>query len=143
MKKLFLIFVFVFVAFLNISAQTKSASPNSQIIKSSAAYAEVLLRKAELKAEVESLLESYTEDYPKLKESRHELMVLQKDLDKMLAQKDASMMSQPLGKLIVKRASLDTDLWVLQNKYGAEHPEVKRARRKLESFNEAIQEIMP
>lgn len=143
MKKLFLIFVFVFVAFLNIPAQTKSASPNSQIIKSSAAYAEVLLRKAELKAEVESLLESYTEDYPKLKESRHELMVLQKDLDKMLAQKDASMMSQPLGKLIVKRASLDTDLWVLQNKYGAEHPEVKRARRKLESFNEAIQEIMP
>lgn len=125
-----------------LDAGTKSVSSN-QSIKSSPAYAEILLRKTELDADVESLLESYTEDFPKLKESRYELSLIQKDLDKLLTQTDASKLTLALGKLLVRRASLNTDLWALQSKYGAEHPEVKRAKRKVLSFDNAIKEILP
>lgn len=142
MKRLSLIFIALTLG-LSIFAQSKSSSPSNQAIKSSSAYAEILLRKTELDSEVESLLESYTEDFPKLKESRYELGLIQKDLDKILAQTDVSKLTLALGKMLVRRATLNTNLWALQTKYGAEHPEVKRAKRKVLSFDNAVKEIMP
>lgn len=112
-------------------------------MKSSAAYAELLLRRVELQSEVESLLESYTENFPKVRESRYELSLLQKDFDKLLTQTNSAKLTQALGKLLIKRAEVNTDLWVLQSRLSAEHPDVKRARRKAEIFDSAIKEIMP
>jgi uncharacterized protein involved in exopolysaccharide biosynthesis len=89
------------------------------------------------------LLTSYTEDFPKIKESKFELILIQKELQTLLAQTDASKLSLALGKLMVRRASLSTDVWVLQTKYGDDHPEVKRAKRKVLSFDNAIKEILP
>lgn len=143
MKRLFFVSVIFLTLSLSVFAQSKSLSPSNQAVKSSPAYAEVLLRKTELDSEVESLLESYTEDFPKLKESRYELSLIQKDLDKVLTQTDVSKLTLALGKLLVRRAELNTDLWALQTKYGTEHPEVKRAKRKVLSFDNAVKEIMP
>lgn len=125
-------------------SQTKSnASLNTTSIKSTSAYAEVLLRKTELEADVESFLVSYTEDYPKLKEARYELALIQKDLAKLLSQTDAAKLTLALGKLMVRKNQLETDFWALQNQYGKEHPEVKRAERKVTIFRNAIKEILP
>lgn len=143
MKNFFFLTAFFLTFNLTIFAQQKPSNAYSRQIKSSAAYAEILLRKAELQSEVESFLESYTEDFPKVKESRYELGLIQKDADKLLAQTDVSKLTQALGKLLVRRAELSTDLWTLQNRLGADHPEVKRARRKVESFDNAVKEIMP
>lgn len=142
MKRLLLVTAIFLMLGLNALAQQKPSNA-SLPVKSSAAYAEVLLRKAELQSEVESLLESYTEEFPKVKESRYELGLLQKDFDKLLTQTDISKLTSALGKLLVRRAELNTDLWVLQTRFGAEHPEVKRARRKAEIFDSAVKEIMP
>ena len=120
-----------------------STNPSSQAVKSSPAYAEILLRKTELESDVESLLISYTEDFPKIKESKFELSLMLKELQTLLAQTDASKLSLALGKLMVRRAALSTDVWVLQTKYGDDHPEVKRAKRKVLSFDNAIKEILP
>lgn len=140
MKYLFIL-ITVVTLHISVSAQTKTSL--NQNIKSSAAYAEILLRKTELDSEVESLSESYTEDFPKLKESRYELSLVQKDLEKLLSQTDDSKLTLALGKLLVRRATLNTDLWALQNKYDANNPEVKRAKRKVLSFDNAVKEIMP
>lgn len=142
MKNFFLSAAILLMLGLSVFAQQKPSNANQQI-KSSAAYAEVLLRKAELQAEIESLLESYTEEFPKVKESRYEFGLLQKDIEKLSAQTDVSKLTQALGKLIVRRAELNTNLWVLQNRLGAEHPEVKRAQRKAAGFDSAVKEIMP
>lgn len=136
----------VILSFSTFCFGQKSVTPQQNTvnsIKSSPAYAEILLRKVELEAEVESLLISYTEEFPKIKEAKFELSVLQKDLDKLLKQTDASKLTLALGKLIVKKNQIETDLWVLQNKFGEEYPEVKRTKRKLTSYQNAIKEILP
>lgn len=113
-------------------------------VKSTPAYAELLLRKTELQAEMESLLVEYTEEYPKIKEARFELAALQKDIDRILTVKpsDASKLTQALGKLILRKVELETGLWALRAKYDDEHPDVKRAKRKLEIYEASIREIL-
>lgn len=145
------IFGFIFVLFVSMmaNAQTKPKinPPKAEAnpIKSTPAYAEVLLRKTELESVLEDLLVSYTEDFPKVKETRYELSLIQRDLTKILSQTeaDSTKLTLALGKLLVRRAALETDLWSLQSKYGDAHPDVKRARRRVSSFDKAIGEILP
>ena len=113
-------------------------------VKSSPAYAEVLLQKTELLSEVESLLVEYTEGYPKIKEMRFEAELLQKEMDKLLAVNpmEASKLTPALGKLMVRKCELATTLWSLQLQFNDQHPDVKRAKRKLEIFDAAINDIL-
>ena len=108
------------------------------------AYAEVLLRRTELEAEVESLLIEYTEEYPKTKQARYELSLLQQEGVRLLAVRpaDAAKLTLALGKLIVRKVALQAELWSLQQQYGDNHPDVKRAKRKVEIFEKAIKEIL-
>lgn len=147
MKIIFILSVVLFSA-LFVQAQTKPvAKPtpgaNLQAVKSSPAYSEVLLQKTELSAVLENLLLDFTDEYPKVKELRFEIGILQKDLEKILASPDASRLTQALGKLIVRKAELATGVFKLQTQYNDEHPDVKRAKRKVEVFEQAIKEILP
>lgn len=149
MKIIFILSVLLFASIF-VRAQVKpvvkptptpvTSAPSA---KSSPAYAEVLFRKTELSAELETLLVEYTEDYPSVKELRFELGLLQKDLDKLLAVADASRLSPALGKLMVRKAELAANVWNLQRQFADEHPDVKRAKRKVEVFEQAIKEILP
>lgn len=121
---------------------TSAIQPVSNQVKSSPAYAEILLRKVELESDLESLLVSYKDDFPKVKEVKYELSLINKDLQILLGQSDASKLTLALGKLMVRKDELETDFWALQAKYGDEHPDVKRAKRKALSFQTAIKEIL-
>jgi hypothetical protein len=116
----------------------------SSAISSSPAFAEILLRKTELDADIESFLTEYTEDYPKVKETRYQAASLQKDMNRLLALKpaEASKLTLALGKLIVRKCELETDLWGLLSLYKDGHPDVKRAKRKLEIYEQAIKQIL-
>ena len=142
-RKLIFGAAFLFLAAQISLAQVKPEKPSVQAIKASPAYAEVLLQKTEFVAELENLLVDYTDEYPKVKVLRFQIGLLQKDLDKMLTVSDASRLTQPLGKLFVRRAELATDLWLLQSQYSDDKPDVKRAKRKVEIFEQAIREILP
>ncbi|MBX7172490.1 MAG: hypothetical protein K1X72_16095 [Pyrinomonadaceae bacterium] len=144
-----LILALCLVVFFSLAsfAQTDKTTANSlsaasKSVKSSPAYAELLLRKVELESEVESLLVTYKEDYPKVKEANHELGLIQKDLEKLLIQTDAVKLTLALGKLMVRKNELETDYWALQTRLGDEHPDVKRAKKKILSFENAIKEIL-
>lgn len=130
-----------FVCFSQNNSKGISASQPS--VKATSAYAELLLRRAELESEVESLLESYTEEYPKVKATKYELELTKKDLARLLTQTDTSKLTLSLGKLLVRKNELETELWALQNQYNKEHPQVKRTQRKVLSFQNAIKEILP
>ena len=118
--------------------------PEGQAVRSSAAYSEVVLRRAEVEADLESLLLDFTEDYPKVKADRFMLDRLQKQLDTLLAVKasEAGKLTLALGKLMVKRVEFETDLWALQQTLADGHPDVKRAKKKVEIFDKAIKEIL-
>lgn len=112
--------------------------------KSSPAYAEILLKKTELQADLESLVLDYTEDYPKIKEIRFTLGLIQKESERLISVKpsDTSKLTLALGKLIVRKIEIETDMWGLQRNYNDDHPDVKRAKRKVEIYEAAIKEIL-
>ena len=131
------------------SAQKPAASPgavaaDTKAVRSSPAYSEVILRKTELESELESLLLDFTEEYPKVKENRHSLAEMQKHIDALLAIKpaDTSKLTLALGKLIVRRVELGSELWTLQQTLADGHPDVKRAKRKVEIYDRSIREIL-
>jgi uncharacterized protein involved in exopolysaccharide biosynthesis len=113
-------------------------------IKSTPAYAEIVLRRAELEAEVESLLIGYTEEFPKVKELRFEMESLKKEFSRLsgVDPVERSKLSSALGKLLVRKAGHETDLWSLRQKYDDNHPEVKRAKRRVEIYENSIKAIL-
>ena len=134
----------VTVAFILLSAAAVSAQADAGPIKSSPAYAEVLLRKTELQADLESFLADYTEANPKIVDLRFELASINKSLDRILAvgPTQTGKLTLALGKLIVRKAALETDLNRLSLKYGKDHTEVKRARRRVEIFENAVNDVL-
>ncbi len=125
------------------SANEKPAS-NVDAVKGSSAFAEILLRSTDLESELESLLIDYTDDFPKVKEIKFTLSVLFRDRDRLMHSKPGELgrLSQALGRLIVRRAELETDLWKLLQSYKDEHPDVKRAKRRVEIYDRAIKDIL-
>lgn len=113
-------------------------------IKSSPAYAEIILRKSELLADIDAFGADYTEASPKMIELRSELVSLDRSLEKVFAVRpsETGRLTQALGKLIVRKAALDADLNRLSRNYSKEHPEVKRAQRRVDRFDSAIAEIL-
>lgn len=113
-------------------------------VKYSAAFAEVLLLRAELEAEIESLIVEYTDEHPRIKEARYQLTLIQRDTERLLSVKpaEAGKLTLSLGKLLVRRIQLETELWEIRAKYKDEHPDVKRAKKKVEIFENAIKEIL-
>ena len=113
-------------------------------IRGSAAFAEVLLRKTEVEAEIESVTADYTETNPKMMDLRFELGSLNRAVDRLYAvpPSEIGRLSLALGKLMVKRAALDTDLARLRRTYTEDKPEVKRAKRKVDLFEDAINDIL-
>jgi uncharacterized protein involved in exopolysaccharide biosynthesis len=114
-------------------------------IRSSAAYAEVVSRKVELQADLEAVVPDYTDTNPKLLDLRAEIAALDRALEKIYGVKpsETAKLTQALGKMLVKRASLETELAHLMRTYTNEKPEVKRAKRRVEIYDAAIKEILP
>lgn len=123
-----------------VSPQTGEPGP----IRSSPAYAEVLLRKTELQADLEAFLATYTESHPRIVDTRYELASIERSMEKLFAVRptETAKLTLALGKLIVKRAAVDTEHARLLRTYNAEHPEVKRAKRRLDIFDTSIAEIL-
>jgi uncharacterized protein involved in exopolysaccharide biosynthesis len=113
-------------------------------IRSSPAFAEVLLRKTELRADLESFLADYTEQNPKILDARFELAALDKAIDRLFSVRpsELSKLTLALGKMLVRKAGLEADLLRLGRTYNDDHPEVKRLKRKIEIYETSIKEIL-
>lgn len=146
LRPLFLVIVLLFTTavFAQKQPPTQSPAQAAYAVRGSAAYAEVLLKRTDLESELESLLLDYTEEFPRVRELKHSLSILQRDVDKIIATKanDAGRLTQALGKLIVRRVELETDLWELLQSYKEEHPDVQRAKRRVEIYDRAIKQII-
>lgn len=112
--------------------------------RQSAAFAELRLRKAELEAAAESLAETYTDEFPKLAEIRFAVGAVDREIGRLAAVKSSSpaILSSALGKLMIRKAELETEKWALLRNLASEHPDVKRMNRRIEIFESAIREIL-
>jgi uncharacterized protein involved in exopolysaccharide biosynthesis len=132
--------VLFFLGPISADAQTGDPGP----IKASPAYAELLLRKTELASEIAAVAPDYTESNPRMLDLRNELAAIDRLMQRVfsVAPSEVGKLTQALGKLMVKQASLEADLARLSRSYSDEHPEVKRARRRLNAFDSAVREIL-
>jgi hypothetical protein len=69
------------------AAQRANAAAGDAHVRSSPAFAELLLRKAELQSELEALRIDYTEEFPRVVDLKHELGLVDAEVKKMLATK--------------------------------------------------------
>ncbi len=148
MKICFVLTIVLFLSFWSQAQTIKKPSAPASVTgaaKSTAAFAEILLRRTERESELEEFLLDYTEEFPKVKEIKFELGLLQKELDKILAvnASESGKLTLALGKLMVRKTEIETDLWNLRRQYADDHPEVKRARRKADVYERAIKDILP
>lgn len=125
-------------------ASGQAVGADLAVVRSSPAYAEVLLRKTEILADIEALSADYTEANPRMLDLRVETASLDRAFEKILAVKpnEAGKLTLALGKLLVRRASLETDLDRLSRNYAKDHPDVKRAKRRVEIFDAAIRQVL-
>ena len=123
---------------------TPSPTGDLQSVRSSPAYAELLLQKTELQSTLESFLVDYTEEHPKVKELRSEIRLLQVEMDRLLTVKpeNSGRLTLALGKLMLRKVELETQLEALAAQYKDDHPDVRKAKRKVEVFESAIKEIL-
>lgn len=143
MKYLFVPIAFAaYLIFANCDARAQSGEPGP--IKSSPAYAELLLRKTELTSEIAAVAPDYTETNPRMLDLKNELAAIDRLMQRVfsVAPSEVGKLTQALGKLMVKQASLEADLARLSRTYSDEHPEVKRAKRRLNAFDAAVREIL-
>ena len=133
------------VTALSQTAEKGVNKPDPGLARASAAYAEILLRKTELLADLEAFAEDYTVTNPKIIDLRFEMSALDRSLEKVFAVKgaEASKLTQALGRLIVRKAGLETELNHLLLSYNKDHPNVKRMKRRVEIFDAAIKEVLP
>jgi hypothetical protein len=113
-------------------------------IRSTAAYAELLLVRSELASEIESLLIDRTESYPKIIEDRFHLGLIDIAIRRVAAVKaaDTEKLTLALGKMLVRQAEIETELWRLKLTYADGHPEVKQTAKKLEIYEKAVNAIL-
>jgi hypothetical protein len=65
-------------------------------------------------------------------------------MDRLLAVKpaDAAKLSQALGQLMLRKVGIETQLDALRAQYKDDHPDVRKARKKVETYEAAIKEIL-
>lgn len=148
--KYFLFFILFFAFSIAAAAQTDGkkidySTPTSKAIKSSPAYAALVLHRTVLRAELEEMLVTYTEDFPKVKDARHEIDLINFEMTRLLDTKvtDSCKLSESLGQLMLKKTEAEMALWNLKKKYNDDHPDVLRAKRKLEIYEKAVAEVLP
>jgi hypothetical protein len=126
------------------STRTTTGPDDLRAVKSSPGYAEVLLRKTELEAEVESLRVDHTDEFPRIREARTELEILRSEMDRLLGIKaaDAEKLSAALGRLILAKIVHQAKLRQLRDQFSDDHPMVRRQRRTVEIYEAAIKEIL-
>lgn len=120
------------------------AAAKDQAYRSSAAYAEIALKRAEVEAELESLLVEYTDEFPKVKELKFSMTRIDVEAARLTTIKpaDRDRATAALGKLMVRKVEAELELWKVSQDLADAHPEVKKAKKKVEIFEKAIKEIL-
>lgn len=130
-----------------VSAQTNRKPVPARLVpdvKATAAFAEVALKRTDFEADLEALLVDYTDEFPKVKELKYALTRIEAESARLMAIKpsERGKATSALGKLMVRKVEAEVDLWKLQSDYADTHPEVRRAKKKVEIFEKAIREIL-
>jgi len=127
------------------SAYAQTTAVNSETDpKTTPAYSMLIQRKVKVQAELETLLNQYTSEWPAAKRLRYELDAIEAEMNTMaetMAPKIVRLTSG-YGSLILRKISLTAELQALLQGYGSDWPEAKTRRKELNLLEGELQEIM-
>jgi hypothetical protein len=140
-----LLFLFSTAAYAQPSTKAPASDARGQAeVRSSAAYAELMLKRAEYQSDLEVMLIEYTEEYPKVAETRYALEMIEKERNRLfgIRSADSGKLTVALGKLLVRKIELEVELWTLRKTFQDAHPDVKKAKKKADIYEAAVKEIL-
>ena len=152
------VYLFVLTAILAVSAhaqQTVTAktivvpdkpagfTPNAGV-KRTAAYGELLVRKAEAEADLKILLADYTEESPEVREKQLNLKILERAMRSLEAMPVESLLklTPAFGKILALKLEAEAALKLLRESYTEEYPSVKRAKIRLEVYEAELKRLI-
>ena len=139
-----LLVVLTFVLALAGSSISQTSVPSPAHVRASPAYSELLLQRTELESTLEALLADYNDAYPKVKELKTELTLLNAEILRLTVVRpaDAGRLTSALGRLMLRKVELEVQYEAIRAQYKDEHPDVKKLKRKIEIYESAIREIL-
>lgn len=166
-EEIFLVFRLIFCfslvsAFLTVDVyaqkEQKPASPQTQTtvvapvktlgrkldVKTTPAYAELLVRRTDAAAELEVLLADYTDEAPEVREKRLHLQILDQALKRLetvtLDQYQA--LTPAVGKMLAGKMEAEAELKIFSEMYTEEHPSLKKAKIRFKVFEAALKKLL-
>ena len=153
---LFLAFIFAFQT-IQICAQQKGA-PQTQTsvtapiktigrkldVKTSPAYAELIMKRTEVAADLEVLLPDYTEESPEVKEKRLNLQILDAALKRLetVTLEQYLALTPAVGKMLARKLEAEAELKILSEIYTDEHPAVKKSKIRFKVFDAELKRLL-
>jgi hypothetical protein len=121
-----------------------SRAPSASWVRSSPAYIELTLHKADIDAELLDLAVDYTDEYPKVKRLKLEAQFVQADLENMLKLDAAALpkLTESFAKLMLKKVAMQVDLAELKVDHKDDYPDVQRAQKRVQIYEKAIRDLL-
>ena len=112
--------------------------------KTTQAYSMLIERQVKVQATLEAMLHEYSSEWPPAKELQTELDALKIEMKK-LREIDPNLipkLTSGVGALILRKATLTTEINVMAYEHESEWPEAKEKQRELELLDKQIQKIL-
>lgn len=159
MIRFLLCFAFILsIQTIEIVAQQKTAPPPTQTnvtapikalgrkhdVKTTPAYAELIMKRTEVAAELDVLLPDYTEDAPEVREKRLSLQILDAALKRLetVTLEQYLALTPAVGKMLARKLEAEAELKILSEIYTDEHPAVKKAKIRFKVFDAELKRLL-
>lgn len=112
--------------------------------KASLAYGVLIVRKAAVVAELQTMLSTYKSGHPAVKNKQYELGLLGREIKKVAAmnKRYVSKLSSAYGNLVLRKVTLEVELKDLLNRVTPKHPDVKLKRDELLALERQIKSAL-
>jgi uncharacterized protein involved in exopolysaccharide biosynthesis len=112
--------------------------------KATPAYAALVLRKAAVEAELESLSGMFTDEHPGVGSKRFELNAVRFELEKLQATESSRVpkLSDAYGRLVLRKVAVEAGLNDLLGSFTPRHPEVLKKRAELLALERELEDIL-
>jgi uncharacterized protein involved in exopolysaccharide biosynthesis len=143
-RLVFGIALIVFAFNLPAHAQQPAAAREQPNPKTTPAYSLLIQRKVKVQAELETILAEYTSDWPAAKKLQFELDALKREMKKIaeIDETQIPKLTSGYGTLILRRASLESEIQSLSEEEGSEWPTLKQKQRELELLDAELKKLM-
>ena len=153
---LFLAFIFVFQTILVFAQQKPTPQTQTNVtapiktlgrkldVRTTPAYAELIMKRTEIAADLDVLLPDYTEESPEVREKRLNLQILDSALKRLenVTLEQYLALTPAVGRMLARKLEAEAELKILSDIYTDEHPSVKKSKIRFKVFEAELKRLL-